>query len=68
MFKVRVITCLDKCQEQTHAPQQTALLFDDLVGARRVTLAVLRLKTNSKRDDCTTGRSAGFSPLSMRPA
>jgi hypothetical protein len=31
-------------------------------------LAVLRLMTNSKRDDCTTGRSAGFSPLSIRPA
>src|SRR5262249_51386254 len=30
--------------------------------------AVLRLMTNSKRDDCTTGRSASFSPLSTRPA
>ena len=30
--------------------------------------AVLRLMTNSKRDDCTMGKSAGFSPLSMRPA
>src|SRR5262250_813222 len=29
--------------------------------------AVLRLTTNSKRDDCTMGRSAGFSPVSMRP-
>ena len=31
-------------------------------------LAVLRLMTNSKRDDCTTGKSAGFSPLRTRPA
>src|SRR5215211_9228768 len=36
--------------------------------ARPRALAVLRLMTSSKRDDCTTGRSAGLSPLSMRPA
>src|SRR5262249_19158726 len=31
-------------------------------------LAVLRLMTNSNLVDCITGRSAGFSPLRMRPA
>src|SRR5262249_3517356 len=31
-------------------------------------LAVLRLSTSSNLVDCTTGRSAGFSPLRMRPA
>ena len=30
--------------------------------------AVLRLMTNSTLVDCCTGRSAGFSPLSIRPA
>ena len=30
-------------------------------------LAVLRLMTISKVVGCTTGRSAGFSPLTMRP-
>ena len=36
--------------------------------SRPSALAVFRLMTNSKRDDCTTGRSAGFSPLRMRAA
>src|SRR6516225_4586458 len=31
-------------------------------------LAVLRLMISSTFVDCTTGRSAGFSPLRMRPA
>ena len=31
-------------------------------------LAVFRLMTNSNLADCTTGRSAGFSPLIIRPA
>ena len=30
-------------------------------------LAVLRLITNSNLVDCTTGRSAGLSPLRIRP-
>src|SRR5262245_50928250 len=30
-------------------------------------LAVLRLMTNSKRVDCVTGRSPGFSPLRILP-
>jgi hypothetical protein len=29
--------------------------------------AVFRLITNSNRVDCMTGRSAGFSPLRIRP-
>jgi hypothetical protein len=35
--------------------------------ARPKVLAVGRLMTSSNRVDCTTGRSAGFSPLRMRP-
>jgi hypothetical protein len=31
-------------------------------------LAVIKLMTISKVVGCTTGRSAGFSPLRMRPA
>jgi hypothetical protein len=31
-------------------------------------LAVSALITSSNFDDCTTGKSAGFSPLSRRPA
>src|SRR5919198_5306853 len=34
--------------------------------SRPSVLAVLRLITSSKRDDCTTGRLAGFSPFSTR--
>jgi len=36
--------------------------------SRPSVLAVLRLMTNSNLVDCTTGRSAGLSPLRMRPA
>src|SRR5262249_37630118 len=32
------------------------------------TLAVFKLMMNSNLVDCTTGKSAGFSPLRMRPA
>jgi hypothetical protein len=35
--------------------------------SRRSAFAVLRLITNSNLIDCTTGSSAGFSPLRMRP-
>src|SRR6185503_3056793 len=31
-------------------------------------LAVSALMTSSNLDDCTTGRSAGFAPLRIRPA
>ena len=34
---------------------------------RPSTLAVLRLITNSNLEDCITGKSAGFSPLRIRP-
>src|SRR5262245_33032430 len=42
----------------------------DSVGGTSMTsaFAVLRLSTNSNLVDCTTGRSAGFAPLRMRPA
>src|SRR6516165_8702151 len=36
--------------------------------SRPIALAVCRLMTNSNLVACTTGRSAGFSPLRMRPA
>src|SRR5262249_27451564 len=36
--------------------------------SRPKALAVLRLITSSNLVDCTTGRSAGFMPLSIRPA
>ena len=36
--------------------------------SRPSVFAVLRLMTNSNLVDCITGRSAGFSPLRMRPA
>src|SRR5262245_31846292 len=36
-------------------------------NARPSVLAVFRLTTNSTFVDCCTGRSAGFSPLRMRP-
>jgi hypothetical protein len=35
--------------------------------ARSSISAVCRLMTSSNFDDCTTGRSAGFAPLRMRP-
>ena len=35
--------------------------------SRRSAFAVLRLMTNSNLVGCTTGRSAGFSPLKIRP-
>ena len=49
------------------------LLFTSSASARTLSgtvslsaLAVLRLITNSNFTDCTTGRSAGFSPLRIR--
>ena len=63
------------CQEATYASQQTAPLFDHLVGAasrvggtsRLSALAVLRLMRSSNLVGNRTGRSAGFAPLRMRP-
>jgi len=52
-----------------------ALLFNCFVGARGLReqfwgqrLSCLRLMTNSNFVGWTTGRSAGFSPLRIRPA
>jgi hypothetical protein len=49
-----------------------ASLFDHLVGAcerrgRHCEVERPALMTNSNLVDCTTGRSAGFAPLRMRP-
>ena len=46
-------------------PMSTSSL-DHLVGAGEHDFAVLRLRTNSNLLGCTTGRLAGFSPLSTR--
>src|SRR5262249_35974460 len=55
----------DSLAPSAHGPLPSASqIRSDL--ARRIFRGALM--TNSKRDDCTTGRSAGFSPLSMRPA
>src|SRR5262249_7670146 len=62
--------------EQTNAPQHglaysiTSSAVESSVGgtARPSILAVQALMTNSNLVDCTTGKSAGFAPLRMRPA
>src|SRR5262245_53562224 len=61
-------------QKRTYAPQQTASLFDHLVGRlqerlrdrRPSALAVLRLTTSSNLLASCTGRSPGLAPLRMR--
>jgi len=61
-------------QLQTLAAQQTALLFDHLVGASKKQLRdgeaqhLGGLEVYNQLDFRGTGRSAGFSPLRMRPA
>jgi len=70
--------CLDMsalCQKRTHAVQQKALYSStssasasSFAGTSRPSvLAVLRLMMSSSFVVCMTGRSAGFSPLRMRP-
>jgi hypothetical protein len=60
-----------KCQERSlaagHSITSSASNCIELGIARPSALAVLRLMTSSNLVACTTGRSAGFSPLSMRP-
>jgi hypothetical protein len=44
------------------------VMAPDLIRVRPSILAVWALMTNSNLVDCTTGKSAGFAPLRMRPA
>jgi hypothetical protein len=64
------------CHKLTHAPQQKKHLHSITSSARPRseigtvspnTLAVFKLMTRSTLVTCCTGRSAGCSPLSMRP-
>src|SRR5882757_7174909 len=65
----------EKCQQETHAPQQfecysitsSAWASNDAGTTRPSAFAVLRLMTNSNLVGSRTGKSAGFSPLRMRP-
>jgi hypothetical protein len=61
--------------KRTHAAQQTNI-YSNTSSARPISvlgtlrpsaLAVLRLMTSSTFVDCTTGKSAGLSPLRIRP-
>ena len=64
------------CQKQTHALQQilpysiTLSAVDSSVGGTGIPsiLAVWALMASSNFVACTTGKSAGFAPLIMRPA
>ncbi len=64
------------CPKPTHAHSKIVSLFDHLVGGSKQRwrnsqaecLCCFRLMTNSNFVGCTTGRSAGFSPLRIRPA
>src|SRR5207237_456867 len=50
-----------------HSITSSARARNDSGIARPIAFAVLRLMTSSNLVGCTTGRSAGFSPLRMRP-
>ena len=60
------------CQLRTSAALHSIIssaMLSSLSGTVRPSiLAVEELMTNSNLLDCTTGRSAGFAPLRMRPA
>src|ERR1035437_5352473 len=63
-----------RCQQETHAPQQTAsysitssAIASSVFGtARPSALAVLRLMTHSNLVGCCTGKSAGLGPPRIR--
>ena len=66
-----------ECQIRTHAPQQIGYFYSITSSARASSvggtvspsiLAVWALMTSSNLLDCTTGRSAGLSPLRTRAA
>jgi hypothetical protein len=68
----------EECQQETFAAMRknaklnysiTSSAIARMPGgmSRRRAFAVLRLMTKSNLVDCCTGRSAGFSPLRMRP-
>src|SRR5262245_26070215 len=50
-----------------HSITSSARASSDAGTVRPSTLAVLRLMISSTFVDCCTGKSAGFSPLRMRP-
>src|SRR5262245_48076595 len=58
-----------ECDEvaPSHSITSSAMASSPGGKLRPNALAVLRLITNSNLVDCTTGRSAGFSPLRTRP-
>jgi hypothetical protein len=53
---------------QPYSITASAVVNSDGGIVRPSALAVFRLITNSNFAGCTTGRSAGFSPLRIRPA
>ena len=59
----------DECDELAppHSITSSAIAITPGGMVRPSALAVFRLITNSYLDACTTGKSAGFSPLSTRP-
>ena len=52
---------------RVHSITSSAVVSSDGGMVRPSVFAVLRLTTNSNFAGCTTGRSAGFSPLRIRP-
>src|SRR5262249_27244584 len=63
-------TAADKCDEFApfdHSITSSAIASSPGGKLRPNALAVLRLITNSNLLDCRTGRSAGLSPLRIRP-
>src|SRR6516225_8769706 len=62
------------CQKRTYAPLDATYSITTFADASRpggtlipIALAVDRLMTSSNWVGCTTGMSAGFSPLRIRP-